>query len=241
MDSTFFVLEPGVGNNAFSIDRKPDRSPLKVTPLVDGQIEDAKLGTEVAFQDFDGERWMECVGLEAAIRCTEFSIPFYLFDNHNQAFYGWAEGMKNGYIKAGATLVHLDAHYDDREPPNVEVDLNDLKDVHRYTNEVLQIATFIRPALQLGMFRSVRNFVESREFEVPLEFGPDEEVVLDIDLDLFCEEMSHVDYSQKIQVIKDCLPHTKLITMATSPFFIDQGKAIDMARRIVELIQDFDS
>lgn len=243
-------LPSGIGNNAFSLDRKPDRNPLQVTPLKQGSFDELKVGTHVAFQDFDGERWMECVGLESALLCTDYPVPIYVFDNHNQAFYGWAEGRKNAKFKMknekypgeywywsdDMVLVHLDAHYDDREPPSYDVRIDDLDDVQRYTNQVLQIATFIQPALKLGIFSEVRNYVESGDFEQNAKCeiqNAKMNIVLDIDLDVFCEEMSHVSFQEKIRVIREYLPFTKLITMATSPFFIDQEKAIGYAKRIV--------
>jgi hypothetical protein len=228
------TLHAGSGNNAFSLDRKSERDDLKVTPLRSGYIEDLKIGEHVAFQDFDGEEWLECSGLEYSVLSLQSGIPIYVFDNHNHAFYGWAEGMKSDAFKKGATLVHLDAHFDDTQPVHVDVDLNDLEDVWKYTNETLQIASFIKPALELGTFSNVLNYVESSNFTQLPDLKPDQEVILDIDLDVFCDEMSHVSWSEKLNVIRHFLPNTKLVTMATSPFFIDQQRAIDIAKRLLD-------
>ncbi|MDF2379516.1 MAG: UPF0489 family protein [Candidatus Gracilibacteria bacterium] len=232
---TGLLLDKGIGNNSFSLDRKPQRSPLRITPLMKGSFGDLQVSDQITFHDFDEDKWVECSGLEKALLCLDYEIPIYVFDNHNHAFYGWCEGLMAGWFQKGATLVHVDAHYDDAVPPNIEVNIDDLKDVFRYTNEVLQIATFINPALELGIFDEVRNYVESKEFGVAsLELGEQKQIVLDIDLDVFCTEMSHVEFEQKMEVIRKYLPQTKLITMATSPFFIDQEKAIRMAKRITE-------
>ncbi|MDP3975342.1 MAG: UPF0489 family protein [bacterium] len=233
------VLKVGQGNNAFSLPKKADRLPLTITPLCLGSLDELRIGGHVAFQDFDGDastgsasyRWIECFGLESAILCLDYPIPLYAFDNHNHAFYGWCEGMKTEWFQKGATLVHLDAHFDDAEPASYQVSVDDLEDVWRYTNEVLQIATFIQPALRSGVFSKVLNFVESSDFDSLPQI--DGEVVLNIDLDVFCEDMSHISWRQKVDMLKHYLPQTKLITMATSPFFIEQQKAIEVAKRVV--------
>jgi hypothetical protein len=227
-------LDPGIANNAFSNTRKRDRNPLEISPLKIAAFEELTVGKHVAFQDFDGDDWMECKGLESALLSFESGIPVYIFDNHNHAFYAWCEGLKASVFQSGAQLVHLDAHFDDSVPENTNVNLDDLQSVWGYTNKTLQIASFIKPALDLGIFSKVLNYVESRDFTALPDLSNEQEIVLDIDLDVFCDEMSHVTWSEKVNVIKHFLPNTKLVTMATSPFFIDQQRAIDIAKRLMK-------
>ena len=232
-------LDVGVGNNAFSLPKKVDRNPLAITPLRMGSLEELRVGKQVAFQDFDGERWLECVGLESAILCLDYPVPISIFDNHNHVFYAWAEALKMGWFSKGATLVHMDEHFDASEAPNADVDFSDLSDVWRYTNEVLQVATYIRPAMKLGIFSGWVNYVESGDFENFRRRGsrssPSEgnEVVINLDIDVFHPDMSHISWQQKIEVLKYYLPQTRLITMATSPYFIDQQKAIELVKKVV--------
>jgi hypothetical protein len=204
------------------------------------------------------EKWIECVGLESAILCLDFPIPIYIFDNHNHVFYAWAEALKMGWFEKGATLVHMDEHFDAAEPvippdpqplirgadqPNHwQIDLDDLENVWKYTNEILQIATYIKPALKLGMFTECIDYVESKHFEIPIrppnpllrgDFLPSQNVI-NLDIDVFHADMSHISWEQKIDVLKQYLPQTKVITMATSPYFIDQQKAIQLVRRVLD-------
>lgn len=238
--NTPYIINKGIGNNAFSYTRKPERPDLKTTPLRKGFLHELQLGSEVVFHDFDEDQWVEHVGLQNGILSHEYGLPLYVIDNHNHAFWCWADAFNKGVLPSESSLIHIDAHYDDREPSDFEVDLSDMKDVERYTHEVLQIATFIQPALHHGLFRDVQYFVESAEFEKDLpELIPERKYVIDLDLDVFCDEMSHVQWQQKIDVMKHFLPQTCAITMATSPFFIDQQKAIDYAHKVVaELFPD---
>ena len=127
----------------------------------------------------------------------------------------------------------MDEHFDAAEPPGPwSVDLNDLADVWRLTNEVLQIATYIKPALELGLFSECIDYVESAHFERNNE--TQDQVVLNLDIDVFHPDMSHISWEEKISVLKQYLPRTRLITMATSPYFIDQEEAIRLVRRVAD-------
>lgn len=260
-------LEVGVGNNSFSLPKKADRNRLEITPLKVGSLDDLKLGKHVAFQDFEGDRWLECVGLESAILSLDYRIPVYVFDNHNHVFYAWAEALKMGWFQQGATLVHMDEHFDAAEallPPDpltpfllrllplpagsegqvqggTKTPEQSLEEIWRYTNEVLQIATYIKPALKLGVFSECIDYVESQHFEAPVRTrhgafvhgAHAKAVVINLDIDVFHPDMSHISWQQKIDVLKYYLPQTKLITIATSPYFIDQQKAIDLVHQVV--------
>ncbi|MGE3278444.1 MAG: UPF0489 family protein [Candidatus Altimarinota bacterium] len=277
-------LPPGVGNNAFSFPKKPDRAPLAITPLKVGSLDELCLGTQVAFQDFDGDEWLECLGLESSILCLDYPIPIYIFDNHNHVFYAWCEALMMGWFQNGATLVHMDEHFDNSEPPfsipteacpelvkwveespsrnqaisplrphdpptplkrgNTPSTSVEMEKIYRYTNEVLQIATYIKPALKMGMFSECIDYVESKHFELPFrppnlltrgnQPGSTQNVVLNLDIDVFHPDMSHISWQQKMDVLKYYAPHAKLLTIATSPYFIDQQKAIDLAKRVVQ-------
>jgi hypothetical protein len=233
-------LEVGVGNNAFSLPKKADRNLLAITPLRAGSLDELRVGKQVGFQDFDGDQWLECVGLESAILCLDYPVPIYIFDNHNHVFYAWAEALKMGWFQSGATLVHMDEHFDDSEPSNplapLKGGIGSLEDVWRYTNEVLQIATYIKPALHLGIFKECLSYVESADFKMRNEGSSD--IVLNLDIDVFHADMSHISWQQKIDVIKYYLPRTKLVTIATSPYFIDQEKAIEFVKKIILLQEE---
>ena len=234
-------LSSGLGNNAFSLNKKPDRRALKITPLKVGHMDDLRVGAEIVFQDFDENgNWVECVGLESAILCLDYPVPIYIFDNHNHVFYAWAEALKNGWIEKGGVLLHMDAHFDEGLPPfPIPTGMEELKQVWVYTNEVLQIATYIKPALDLGIFCECVKYVESSRFSVKgSELRDGDSGVINLDLDLFSDEMKHISWEQKIAVLKHYLPMAKLLTIATSPHFMGQEKAIEICKKLVnELFQ----
>ena len=75
-----------------------------------------------------------------------------------------------------------------REPENYNVDINNIDDVFRYTNEVLNVGNFIKPALQHNIFSEVIIIDSSYGFELDIEG----EFVLDIDLDIFSKDMDYI-------------------------------------------------
>jgi hypothetical protein len=46
--------------------------------------------------------------------------------------------------------------------------------------------------------------------------------VLNLDLDIFATELDHIPEEKKIRLISNLLGKVKYVTIATSPFFIDQ-------------------
>jgi hypothetical protein len=80
-------------------------------------------------------------------------IPMVIFDNHNHAFYFWYEARKNRIISDGATLIHIDEHSDLREPISYEFDRDNMDDIFRYTNDVLEVGNYIRPAEKDGLIK----------------------------------------------------------------------------------------
>jgi hypothetical protein len=53
-----------------------------------------------------------------------------------------------------------------------------------------------------------------------------ENIILNLDLDFFEPNLDYIDYNLKKKVILNIAKKAKVITVATSPFFIDQEVAI---------------
>lgn len=231
-------LPAGCGNNAFSMDRRPVRDLLTVTPLKVGSLADLTVGRHVALQEYNREEWQECVGLETAVLCLDHPVPVYVFDNHNHAFYAWCEALKMGWTERGSLLVHMDYHPDDLHPTDAHVDVTNLADVWRYTNEVLQVATFVQPAILLGLFSNRVDFVEDRDFlSAPAVGGlaaVSRGVVINLDLDVFRDALDQAEIDRKVDLLRAYIPQARLITMATSPYFIRQELAVRLAGSVIK-------
>ena len=58
---------------------------------------------------------------------------------------------------------------------------------------------------------------------------------MNLDLDFFAKELDYIPFEDKKRVILHFASQAHLITVATSPFFIDQQRALDMFGRVFEL------
>ena len=129
-------------------------------------------------------------------------------------------------------LLHVDQHTDMREPPVSPPaaspgDLT-IAAACRYARDVLNVGNFIRPALDLGLFSDVQIIDSSAAFD---ESVP-ERVVLDLDMDIFSDDMAYIDEELKLERIRAWLERSPFVTVATSPFFMPQERAIALIRTL---------
>ncbi len=227
-----FVIEGPVGNNALSFDRRGPAPRLWVPSLIDGAFDDVRPGDEVVFEELDEHSALHsCAGLAHLVRTDWGGIPAVVIDNHNHAFYFWCEAIDLGQIERGATLIHIDQHRDMRIPAR-GYDGTTLEDAFDYTNFHLNVGNYIVPARDAGLIGDIQMVTGA----APLDdhgFVERRNKILNIDLDFFAPEMAHVDFELARRFIAAHLPTTSLITIATSPFFIDQAQAIRTLNRLL--------
>lgn len=222
-----FYIDRPIGNNIFSYEERSNKS-IFVPSLIEGTLEDVAIGEEIVFNEIDEDKEIKAKGLKNMVFYKKEDKNIYVFDNHNHALYFWINSLKSNKFKKGCKLVHVDQHKDMREPENYDVDMNSLNDVFRYTNEVLNVGNFIQPALKHNIFSEVIIIDSSYGFEMNIEG----EYVLDIDLDIFSKDMEYISYEKRVSKIKELIKGAKVITIASSPFFIDQEYAIKVLKEL---------
>lgn len=231
------LLTGNKGNNALSYEERKallGKEPSLVIPSRrTGSIEDISLGTETAFEEVVEGKLYSKPGLAEFI---EFINPInnkhaIIFDNHNHALFFWAEAIEKGYVQKGATLIHIDQHKDMREPASyLEAEpFPDLQRIYDYSNQVLNVGNFIKPAMKLGIVGDAYFLDNEPSF---FKEYPTANTIVDIDLDLFAQEMDHMDFESILPSIRRIVTHADFLTVATSPFFIDQKRAIEWLHRI---------
>lgn len=225
-----FYIKDEKGNNTFSLaDRK--QKEIFVLALKQGSFADLRVGNQIVFSEFFEGKEINCCGLENFIYVPFNDKHVFVFDNHNHAFVFWFWGYLQGIFKAGQRLVHIDQHKDTREPAehlDASLDQWSLKQVFDYTQDVLNVGNFISPALKAGLFSEVDILDNESAFRSIIK--PAE--VLDLDMDIFSPEMDYIDRVLKIKVVREYFQQAKLITIATSPYFIDQDKVIDLIKEL---------
>ena len=86
-------------------------------------------------------------------------IPFYIMEEHHEAFFIWNYAVAEGLIdKTQNTLLHVDEHSDLVFPllnTSLKSVNHNLKQLYDFTYSELSIASFIYPAIYQGMFSGV--------------------------------------------------------------------------------------
>ena len=227
-----FWLEGRAGNNAFAYEQRGASPRLWVPPLVEGTVADVEPGTHVVFEDVDEHGILQsCAGLARLVRTTWDNVPTIVVDNHNHVFYFWIEALQSGRLAPGATLVHVDQHRDTRVPAR-DFDVAQTRaETFRYTNVDLNVGNYIEPARRTGVVGTTIFATGGQALDDRRAAGHDN-LILNIDLDFFAPEMAYIDFDRTRRFIDAHRRNAALVTIATSPFFIDQTRAIAFLRRL---------
>lgn len=222
-----FYIDKPYGNNIFSYEERENKK-IFVPKLIEGDLEDVQIGDHIVFNEIDEDNEIKATGLKNLVKYKFEDKTIYIFDNHNHAFYFWIKSLKNKEFNKGCKLVHVDQHKDMREPNHYNVNIDSLNDVFMYTNQVLNVGNFIQPALKKEIFSQVTIIDSSYGFDAKI----DGEYVLDIDLDIFSKDMDYIPYDFRLNRIKELIQGAKVITIATSPYFIEQDYAIKVLKEL---------
>lgn len=234
----FFITKPE-WNNAFSYEERVNKK-IYVPSIIEANIDDIELQNDkekIAFEDFwfDGKLSTN-YGLNNFYRIKRKDKEIILFDNHNHAYYFWYEARKKWIIWDDNILVHIDEHADTRDCPQylLKPESQDLEKVFKFTNNVLNVWNYIIPAQKewliwkIIQIRNETNLVEYLKHNDYLKWN----IILNLDLDFFQKDLDYIDYDLKKKVILDVADKAKVITVSTSPFFIEQEKAIKIFKDI---------
>jgi len=232
----FYITEP-VWNNAFSYEKRKNKQ-LYIPSLIEiDSFDDIKLGNEVVFEDYNFydklsiNKW-----LENFYKIDWEWKDIYLFDNHNHAFYFWYLARSEGIICDNNILIHIDEHADTRDNDKhlLKPDSEDLQKVFEFTNNVLNVWDYIMPALEEGIIWKIIQIRNTNNLEQYFKYSDDLDwnIILNIDLDFFQPDLDFIDYELKKKVVLDVASKASVITVATSPFFINQELAFRVFKDI---------
>ncbi len=153
----------------------------------------------------------------------------FIFDNHHHALFFWYQHLLLNPQK----LIHVDQHSDRADNP-YPFDLNWLKtdcssQVFDFVQEKTHVGNFITPVLNLGLFT---EYVEIRTEQTFMQYSFDDlPYVLDIDLDFRAPEMG-ITFSKTLSKLQKLIDGASLVTIATSPYFLDQKIAFALLSQL---------
>jgi len=202
---------------------------LFITSCIDWDLSDIKIWKNIVFEEV-GNCWelKSFLGLKNFVRLNNFDKKVVIFDNHNHALFFWSEFFTNKQKKL--PVIHIDQHSDLNTPDIPFLEEFSLESVFNYTNFVCDVWNFIIPALYLWVI----DFVEQIRTEYKLlNFSiPNFDFILDIDLDFWSPEMSIECFEKTITKVKSLIKKASLVTIATSPYFIEQDYAISIVEKL---------
>ncbi len=165
--------------------------------------------------------------------------PVFIFDNHNHALTFRYNIIHNWKLK-NVELIHIDQHsdcWDNKKYLKLNWNKNELEKVFTFSNEKCNVWNFIPPALKSGII-SNQTQVRSTNTLQDLKINKNQSFILDIDLD-FC--LNWIDRNkvnkETFKILKnkfnEIWKFSLWITIATSPYFLNQGLAIKMVNDLL--------
>jgi len=228
-----FFIKDNVWNNAFSFDIRENKSIFVPSLIEVNDLNDVKVWDYQTFSDIDFD-WnlVSYKWLKNFYKYDYKGKDVFIFDNHNHRFYFWFEAFKKAKIQANATLIHIDEHSDIRDPWVYLDDYSDLQKVFDYTNFTLNVWNYIVPAIKSGLINEV---IQIRSEISLLEYKKEQKkynknIILNLDLDFFEPNLDYIDYNLKKEIVLEVREKADLITICTSPYFIDQDLALKVLR-----------
>jgi len=165
--------------------------------------------------------------------------PIFIFDNHNHAIvfrYNIIYSKKFSDVE----LIHIDQHSDNRENKyhlKLNRKKNELEKVFHFWNEKCNVWNFIPPAIESWIIRN-QTQIRSTAALKNLKVDKNQNFILDIDLD-FCLDWIERDKlnNEAVKLLKDKFDeiwkYALLITIATSPYFLNQELAIKIVEELL--------
>lgn len=242
MYNKWFFIESPVWNNEFSFDKRQNKK-LFVPEIIEAKsFDEIKFQDDlekIAFEDFDFDNKLSTnYWLKNFYRFQMWWKEVVLFDNHNHAFYFWYEARSRKIIWDKNILVHIDQHADTRDNDKIisKSDSKSLEKVFDFTNFVLNVWDYIIPAQKEGIIENIVQIRNTKNLEDYLQNFSNRKnnskIILNLDLDFFASELDFIDFELKKKVILDVFEKASYVTVCTSPFFVDQGLAVEKFKEI---------
>lgn len=242
MYNKWFFIESPVWNNEFSFDKRQNKK-LFVPEIIEAKsFDEIKFQDDlekIAFEDFDfDDKLSTNYWLKNFYRFQMWWKEVVLFDNHNHAFYFWYEARSRKIIWDKNILIHIDQHADTRDNDKIisKSDSKSLEKVFDFTNFVLNVWDYIIPAQKEGIIENIVQIRNTKNLEDYLQNFSNRKnnskIILNLDLDFFASELDFIDFELKKKVILDVFEKASYVTVCTSPFFVDQGLALEKFKEI---------
>ena len=222
-----FWISENIGNNSYGFKESDktgttsENSKLFCPKVIYSGTFNIKLGKEPLFRDHEIDK--EFTGLNHYLisHSLRSNTPIFICDNHNLVLEAW-QLVKDQHLN----LIHIDQHFDNAQ---CKIDYDNIQSIYK-----TKICNYINFAKNSNWIDKTLSFVESKDLKQIDKIDNFADIILNIDLDFFAPEVNLISLEEKINLIFKSANNAKLITIATSPGFIDQTLAIKIAKLLFE-------
>ena len=216
-------LTKNIWNNQFHYNQAKNPQ-LRVADLIEWTTDDLEIWEKTVFREMKNWELVEYKWLKNFIHIKNPNQTIYIFDNHNHALKYRYNEYKEWNIPFWFDLIHIDQHTD-MNSSGYELDLE------KPNLDVYNVWNFIQPAIKSWLI----NHIEQINTEYKLhKYGTEKScLILDIDLDFRAPEMSIESYKGTIEKVKNLISKSRVVTIATSPYFINQTLAIRICKDLI--------
>ncbi len=180
-----------------------------ITPIKEWTIDDVKLWSHIVFEEVD-EKWVlhQCAWLEYIVKIKPNIV---VVDNHDRVL---------EFRPKWLDVIHIDQHTDMR--PVGEDGVN--------------VWNFLRHALDTWLINSVKQINTEYSLTTLTLWTLNFELwtILDVDLDFWHPDMSIEKYQKTIDITRELMKKSRVVTIATSPYFLDQKLALKILKDLLE-------
>ncbi len=196
-----------------------------IADMIEWTTQDLEIWENTVFREMKNWKVIEYKWLKNFIHIKSNNQSIYIFDNHNHALKYRIEEYKNWNIPFWFDLIHIDQHTD--------MNSSEFKlDLDNPNLDVYNVWNFIQPVIKSGLINKVEQI--NTEYKL-LNFQTNEKnLILDIDLDFRAPEMSIEKYWETIEKVKNLISKSRVVTIATSPYFLDQNLAIKICKELLQ-------
>ena len=168
--------------------------------IINWSLKDVRLWSKIVFEVEEHWVFKQFSWLENFVRIWKIVIV----DNHHEVLPFWDQNLP---------VIHIDQHTDMRP---VEL-------------EGVNVGNFLTYALEKKIIPEV--FQVTTEYKIlNTDFSSlyVNGFILDVDLDFWHPDMSIEQYKKTISITKELIYRAKIVTIATSPYFLDQHLALQI-------------
>lgn len=224
---SFTITQP-IWNNQFNYDKRIQLwSPAQIyiPSLIHWTIEDIQISDQIAFEEVENDKIISCYWLKNLVKINHKGIPITIIDNHNHALYFRQQQFKTKPLNY--QLIHIDQHSDMQDNPHQINPNSSDQEFFEFTNYMCNVWNFIKPALDNWLIKDIIQIRTQTALKNLENFKAKHPIILDIDID-FRVSKSQEDKKSDFKIIRQLINQADLVTIATSPFFIDQNLAIEI-------------